>query len=76
MKCGDVDNDDEVNLTDILNLIDFVYVEPIGEPALLPPESGDVNNDGETNLTDILALISHIYVNPIGEPELVCPPYP
>ncbi len=29
---GDTNRDGVINLTDILNLIAFVYVEPIGEP--------------------------------------------
>ena len=71
--CGDVTEDLDVNLTDILNMISFVYVEPIGEPALLPPMAGDVNKDGLKNLTDILNLISYVYVVPLGDPPLYCP---
>ena len=71
--CGDVNADGERNLADILDLINYVYVDPIGEPMPNPPESGDVDNDTDVNLSDILALISYIYVDPIGQPVLDCP---
>ena len=32
LRGGDVNCDATANLTDILNLIAFVYVDPIGEP--------------------------------------------
>ncbi len=70
--CGDVNADGDVNLTDILNLISYVYVEPIGEPEPIPPEAGDVNNSDGINLTDILNLITHVYIDP--QLELNCPP--
>jgi hypothetical protein len=62
--CGDMNADGMVNLTDILNLISNVYVEPLGQPEPTPPESADVDNSGSLNLTDILNLISHVYGNP------------
>ena len=71
--CGDVDASSGIDLTDILELISYIYVDPLGEPIPRPEESGDVNNDGDKNLTDILTLISYVYVEPIGEPELICP---
>jgi lamin tail-like protein/dockerin type I repeat protein len=71
--CGDVNADDVINLSDILDLISCVYVEPVGEPAPQPAGSGDVNNDGSMNLTDILNLIAYVYVEPIGDPVLTCP---
>ena len=70
--CGDASGDDDVNLTDILQVIAFVYNDPPG-PAPDPLASGDVNNDGLHNLADILDLISHVYVVPLGEPILICP---
>jgi len=79
---GDPNKDGNVNLTDILNTISYVYVEPIGEPHATDGCNAlyDINGDGESvdipkvNLTDILNLISNIYVEPFGEPVLCCPP--
>ena len=79
---GDANGDLSVNLTDILNAISYVYIEPVGDP---PAFNGcdalyDVNGDGTSaddpivNLTDILEMISHVYVEPIGDPILCCPP--
>ena len=79
---GDANKDNSVNLTDILNAISYVYVDPLGEPQAADGCNAlyDVNGDGTTvenpniNLTDILNMISHVYVEPLGEPILCCPP--
>ena len=71
--CGDVNADEAINLADILELVSYIYVEPLGEPEPQPVESGDVNNDEVINLADILDVISHVYTEPLGEPELICP---
>ena len=66
---GDPNDDGIVNLTDILDLISCIYVDPEASycPGIL--RGGDVNCDGAANLTDILNLIAFVYVEPIGEPE-------
>jgi hypothetical protein len=69
--CGDVNNDEAVNLLDILYVISHLYDSPAG-PAPEPPEAGDVNADGNINLIDVLALISYLYDQPPG-PEPQCP---
>lgn len=69
--CGDVNNDEAVDLLDILYLIAFVYSTPVG-PAPQPYDSGNVNADGAINVLDILYLIGFIYNSPPG-PEPVCP---
>jgi len=79
---GDPNKDNNVNLTDILDAISYVYVVPLGEPQAADGCNAlyDANGDGlawETpivNLTDILDMISHVYVAPIGDPVLCCPP--
>jgi len=79
---GDANKDNNVNLTDILDAISFVYVVPLGEPVAADGCNAlyDANGDGLTaetpnvNLTDILNMISHVYVVPLGEPVLCCPP--
>ncbi len=79
---GDATGDGSVNLSDILDAISYVYVDPLGEPAAYQNCNAlyDVDGSGathelpEVNLTDILAMISHVYVAPIGQPVLCCPP--
>ncbi|UCD16678.1 MAG: hypothetical protein JSV44_09475, partial [Candidatus Zixiibacteriota bacterium] len=56
--CGDVNNDDEINLLDILYLIEAVYS---GGEAPPYPNAADVNNSGDLNLLDILTLIDLLY---------------
>jgi len=65
--CGDVDDNDVVNLLDITALIDYLYR---GGPPPEPMESGDVNNSGEINLLDITYLINYLYRE---GPEPDCP---
>lgn len=56
--CGDVNNDEYVNLLDILDLIAYKYRD---EPAPANLAAGDVNGDGTVNLLDILDLIEYKY---------------
>lgn len=52
--CGDVNDDEVVNILDILALIDYKFK---GGSAPDPVESGDVNLDGAVNILDIVHLI-------------------
>jgi len=54
--CGDLNDDDLVNLLDITDYIDWKFKD--GTPAD-PPERADVNNDGKNDLLDILYLIEY-----------------
>jgi hypothetical protein len=63
--CGDVNDDNAVNMLDILYLISYLYK---GGPAPVPLESGDANGDGKTDMLDILHLISYLYKN--GKPPI------
>ncbi len=69
--CGDVTDEGNVDLLDILYLIDYKYGVPPGT-APEPMESGDVDGDEAVNLIDILYLIDYIYGEPVG-PAPNCP---
>ncbi|UCD17092.1 MAG: dockerin type I repeat-containing protein [Candidatus Zixiibacteriota bacterium] len=69
--CGDANNDEVVNLSDILYLIDFIYASPPGMSPQ-PMDAGDANADGSINLLDILYFIHYLYGSPPG-PEPLCP---
>jgi PKD repeat protein len=57
--CGDVNEDEAVNIKDITNLIKYKYK---GGPAPQPNEClGDVNNDDVINIKDITYLIKYKY---------------
>ena len=60
--CGDVNDDELVNILDIVYLINYKYKEG---PAPNPMESGDVNSlvqpDGLINILDIVYLINYKY---------------
>ena len=65
--CGDVNDNGEVNLLDIIFLINFLYM---GGPAPDPMESADVNSDMTVGILDITRLISYLYK---GGPAPDCP---
>ncbi len=54
--CGDVDNNDEINILDIIFLVDYKFKNG---PAPDEPKSADVNGDGLANVLDIVYLINY-----------------
>jgi len=58
--CGDVNNDENVNIFDITYLISYLYME--GPPPEIM-ESADVNHDGARNIFDITYLIGYLYLD-------------
>jgi hypothetical protein len=65
--CGDVNLDEIVNLLDIVYLIQYKYKEG---PAPENPYAADVNNDGAVDLLDIVYLINYKYKD---GPDPDCP---
>lgn len=57
---GDVNNDGEVNISDITKLID-ILLDGSQDDALL--QRADVNNDGEVNISDVSKIIDIILRN-------------
>ena len=60
---GDVNNDGEVNISDVNTLIDLILSDNLDT-------SGDVNGDGEVNISDVNTLIEYI-LNGIPEEEII-----
>ena len=52
---GDVNDDGEVNISDISEIIDLMLGEPVTDEDLRA--RADVNGDGEVNISDISDLI-------------------
>jgi uncharacterized protein (TIGR02145 family) len=67
-RCGDVNDDDKVNLLDISFIIRALYM---GGPKPDPLISADVNYDGKMNLLDISYTINYLYRS---GPEPICRP--
>ncbi len=65
--CGDINDDDIVNILDIIFLIDYKFK---GGPAPETMASADVNSDGLVNILDIIYLIDYKFK---GGPEPNCP---
>ncbi len=66
--CGDVNDDNAVNILDIIFLIDYKFKEG---PAPAYPGLADVNYDGLINILDIIYLIDFKFK---GGPEPDCGP--
>jgi len=57
-KIGDVSGDGEINISDIVFLLNYLYKDG---PAPNPVEMGDVNCDGEVEIGDVVYLINYLY---------------
>ncbi len=66
-SCGDVNQDEAVNIFDVTYLISYLYKSG---PPPEPMKSGDVNNDCTVNIFDITYLISFLYKD---GPDPTCP---
>ena len=65
--CGDVNDDDDINILDVIYIINFKYKSG---PAPDPMNLGDVNNDYSIDILDIIYLINFIYKS---GPDPDCP---
>jgi hypothetical protein len=69
VACGDVNEDDAINIKDITYLIKYKYK---GGAAPIPYECvGDVNKDASVNIKDITYLIKYKYKGG-GPPDAAC----
>ena len=58
--CGDVNKDGVVNVTDVVYLINYLFIG--GPPPIPILQVGDVNQDGVVNVTDVVYLINHLFI--------------
>jgi hypothetical protein len=65
--CGDCNGDYLVNVTDVVYLINYKFLDPPG-PAPTPWAAGDVNCDSTINVTDVVYLINYLFFIPPGPP--------
>jgi hypothetical protein len=64
---GDVNGDRAINVTDVVYVINYLYLVPPG-PVPVPLEAGDANCDGVINVTDVVYLINYLFLVPPGPP--------
>ena len=67
VKIGDVNGDNEINVSDVVLLINSVLEdnrEDIVEAA------ADFNQDGQVNISDIIALINYLLTDAPAEPQI------
>ena len=72
-RCGDVDDDGSVNVSDVVWLISYLFVLH-GQPPYWPMCRADVNGDGVINVSDVVYLINYLFV--WGSPAPACPEVP
>jgi hypothetical protein len=65
--CGDLNNDGEVNIFDVVTLISFIY-EGYQDEYMYPISYWDIDGNGFINLFDIVHLISFLYLS--GPPPI------
>jgi hypothetical protein len=68
--CGDVNGDGKVNASDVVYLINYLFVANSPAPPL-PMSRADVNGDGKVNASDVVYLINYLFV--AGSPAPDCP---
>ena len=56
--CGDVNADGQVNISDPLFLINYIFLGGFGP---IPWEAGEVNCDGSVNMADIIYIINYVF---------------
>ena len=59
MTLGDANNDAIVNDSDVVFLINYIFV---GGGAPQPPMTGDPDCNGRTNIADMVYLINYIFL--------------
>jgi hypothetical protein len=64
---GDVNSDGVINVTDVVYLINYLFLVPPGPPPI-PLEAGDVTCDTVINVTDVVYLINYLFLVPPGPP--------
>lgn len=65
--CGDFDDNEVVDISDLVYLIDYMFNQG---PAPEPLEAADVNSSGDVDIADLVYLIDYMFT---GGPGLNCP---
>lgn len=70
---GNVDGDinDQVDISDILYMVDFMFQNPAG-PAPVCDIEADVNADTQVDIADLLYMVDYSFSNPAGPAPASC----
>jgi hypothetical protein len=68
---GDVNGDGKKNISDLVYLINYLFVS--GSPAPAPLWAGDVNCDKIVNISDVVFLINYLFIPGSPPPPPGCP---
>jgi len=68
---GDVNGDGRMNISDLVYLINYLFV--LGSPAPAPLWAGDVNCDKIVNISDVVFLINYLFIPGSPPPPAGCP---
>lgn len=67
-RCGDVDGNDEINVSDGVAIISYIF----GEGVLVQFEAADADCNGVVNISDVVTLFAYIYGGGLP-PSATCP---
>lgn len=62
---GDVDNNKSLDVSDLLYLVDYMFLQPPG-PAPVIYQAGDMECSGNVDITDLLFLVDYMFLQPPG----------
>lgn len=70
---GNVDGDlaDEVNISDVLYFVDYIFLSPPG-PAPVCDVEADVDGSGDLDISDLLYLVDYSFATPPGPAPVSC----
>jgi Dockerin type I domain len=69
--CGDANSDSDLNVSDAVYIINYVFIS--GSPAPVPLDAGEVNCDGSVNVSDAVYIINYVFISGSLAPCENCP---
>jgi hypothetical protein len=58
--CGDANNDNSVNVSDAVHIINYVFIG--GSEPLPVLACGDANTDASVNVSDAVSIINYVFI--------------
>lgn len=63
----DYDIEDIISISDLIHLVDYMFLMPPEAPDIVCDEEADIDGSGEIDISDLLYLVDYMFL-PLGEP--------